>query len=217
VSTMRTNIDKNVVADTAFSVAGRPPFVGPRKHRGNPHYHSFCPHCCHPAHACCCGAPQCRKEAKEVVVMPEVKARDKAIVNIHRMAASILSMQPSAETPEESAGAETASSVLRMQALDEKTLARTGLGMATAFIGGGCCVHLSAEYMPAGATTSQNGIIVVAVTDSGGTVLAWAQVVGAQSGYHIKENIITTNPGAKLLVYAVNTMARVRWCEIFSC
>ncbi len=217
MSTIRTNLDKNIVANTAFSVAERQPLMGSRRHRGNPHYHGFCPHCCHPAGACCCGAPQCRKEAKEVVVMPEVKARDRSAILMHQVAASILSMQTAAEAAPEAAETETPLSVLRMQKIDEKTLARTNLGMATAFLGGGCCVHLSAEYMPAGATASAQGIILVAVTDSGGTVLAWAQVVGADSGYQIKENIITTNPGAKLLVYAINVMARVRWCEIFSC
>lgn len=35
--------------------------------------------------------------------------------------------------------------------------------------------------------------------------------------YHIKEGIIATKPGAKLVVAVLNAIARVRWCEIFSC
>jgi hypothetical protein len=179
-------------------------------HRGNPHYHSFCPRCCHPASACCCSVPQCRKEAKEVVVVPEVKAAaDKSTLEIHRMASMISSMQSTAETKAESAD--------YAKTVNEANLARLNLGSATAFIGGGCCVHLSVEYMPADATASASGLVVVVVIDSEGTVLAWAKTVKAQSSYEIKENIITTNPGAKLIVYAINLMVRVRWCEVFSC
>jgi hypothetical protein len=37
------------------------------------------------------------------------------------------------------------------------------------------------------------------------------------AGYRVRECVITTNPGARLLAAALNAAARVRWCEIFSC
>ncbi len=96
------------------------------------------------------------------------------------------------------------------------------INIGKAVIGGGCCVHLSIEYMPipgAGGPASgkpdQMSVVYAEVLDSESTLLGWAKVV--DSGYHIKECIITTNPGAILTVGAVNAIARVRWCEVFSC
>ena len=186
-------------------------------HDHNPHYHSFCSHCCHPAGACCCCVPECRREPKELVIVPKTGAVDQATLEVHQMAMSMLSMPPE---PTQDTSAETGASeinLLRMKKMDAQTLSTLNLGTGTAFIGGGCCVHLSVEYMPESATASADGIVLVAVTDSEGTVLAWGKQVNAHSSYEIKENIITTNPGAKLLVYAVNLIVRVRWCEIFSC
>jgi len=91
------------------------------------------------------------------------------------------------------------------------------IGLKHAFIGGGCCVHLSVEYMPEQIKNAPCAVIVI-VEDSENTLLAWSKKFdAAQSGYKIQEDIITTNPGAKLMVYVVNAVARVRWCEVFSC
>ena len=87
-------------------------------------------------------------------------------------------------------------------------------GFGTAFIGGGCCVHLSIEYAPAGAA---DGLVGVLVQDSQDTQLAWVKKVHAGLGYQIKEGIITTKPGAHLTALVVGATARVRWCEVFSC
>ena len=38
-----------------------------------------------------------------------------------------------------------------------------------------------------------------------------------RAGYRVRECVITTNPGSRLLAAALNATARVRWCEIFSC
>jgi hypothetical protein len=95
----------------------------------------------------------------------------------------------------------------------------TGTGQA--IIGGGCCVQLSVEYMPAQAVitvdspTDQKCAATVVVVDSEGCSLTWHKVF--QEGYHVKESIITTYPGARLAVAVNNAIARVRWCEIFSC
>jgi hypothetical protein len=95
----------------------------------------------------------------------------------------------------------------------------TGTGQA--IIGGGCCVQLSVEYMPAQAVitvdspTDQKCAVTVMVVDSEGCSLTWHKVF--QEGYHVKESIITTYPGARLAVAVNNAIARVRWCEVFSC
>jgi hypothetical protein len=91
-------------------------------------------------------------------------------------------------------------------------------GPGQAIIGGGCCVQLSVEYMPAQqdvAGGSQTCTVMVNVVDSEGCTLTWQKVF--QEGYHVKESIIMTYPGARLTVTVSNAVARVRWCEIFSC
>lgn len=85
----------------------------------------------------------------------------------------------------------------------------------TAFIGGGCCVYLSIEYMPV--NNSSQGHVEVLVTDSEGTNLTWHKEFGPGTTYRIKEGIITTKPGAMLSLSGDNVTARVRWCEVFSC
>jgi hypothetical protein len=94
---------------------------------------------------------------------------------------------------------------------------KSAIGMGSAFIGGGCCVHLSIEYMPATPLAPSAGIVAVMVVDSDKTVMAWARLVGPDAGYKIQEDIITTYAGAKLTVVVDNVIARVRWCEVFSC
>jgi hypothetical protein len=88
---------------------------------------------------------------------------------------------------------------------------------ARAVIGGGCCVSLSVEYMPSNPslTTTAVAAVDVVVRDSAGAVLAWGREF--KEGYHVQECIITTKPGAILNVRVSNAIARVRWCEIFSC
>jgi hypothetical protein len=88
------------------------------------------------------------------------------------------------------------------------------MGLGSAFIGGGCCVHLSVEYTP---TSTANGLVAILVQDSNDTTLAWIKQVVAGRGYQIKEGVVTTKPGAQLTVLVVGATARVRWCEVFSC
>jgi hypothetical protein len=169
--------------------------------KSNAKYHSFCPVCCHPMSACCCGSPQCRKEAKELVVEPGVKSAAENAVPLHQMASSVLTGLGKSH-PIYGKGAAAGA---------------VSIGQGSAFIGGGCCVHLSVEYMPENALATDAGAVIVAVTDSENTSMIWGKVVEAKSDYQVKENIIATNPGAKLAVYTINVLARVRWCEVFSC
>lgn len=148
---------------------------------------------------------ECRRECKELLVEPTTKAE---------------ATLPAAET----------SGKLVMQSSETLTLntnvdrlptATSGTGTGKAIIGGGCCVQLSVEYMPAAAVltvdspTDQKCAVTVEVIDSEGCSLMWPKVF--QEGYHVKESIITTYPGARLGVQVNNAVARVRWCEIFSC
>jgi hypothetical protein len=154
-------------------------------------------------HSCLCGVRQCRKEAKELLVTPDRQAKD---VGAARVWAE-LSRADIGDVRD----VEYDEAKLEMAEIRE-TLAQQRAGADQAFIGGGCCVHLSIEYT---ANSDASGVAVM-VTDAEGTVMLWAKLAKKQ-GYYIKEGIITTNPGARLLLVAVGATARVRWCEVFSC
>jgi hypothetical protein len=85
----------------------------------------------------------------------------------------------------------------------------------TAFIGGGCCVHVSVEYAPITATVQS--VVAIWVRDTEGTNLIWEKIDPPGTHYQVKENVITTKPGATILLVATNATARARWCEVFSC
>jgi hypothetical protein len=157
------------------------------------------PHSQATMHGCGCGphhwgpSPRCcRKEPKELLV--EVAA------TLNRPAPPTdspgLSPAPNATVP------------------PGQTVNNTASGHA--IIGGGCCVQLSVEYMPANVSvTDQTCRVIVDVADSEGTAMLWAKEF--KGGYHVNECVITTYPGAKLDVTVINAIACVRWCEIFSC
>lgn len=170
-----------------------------------PHYHGFCSACCHPISKCCCGHRECRKVAKELLADPMVKEAKELPPETKAFLFHLFSSFREMESGEKVAAGAT-----------EEIPGRET--KASAVIGGGCCVHLSIEYMPVPKLLSKGGVptlVSVAVMDSEGTGLVW-QKVGID-GYNVKEDIITTNPGARLMVMALNAVARVRWCEVFSC
>lgn len=106
-----------------------------------------------------------------------------------------------------------------ISALRESVAAgRQPSGAKATVIGGGCCVHLSMEYMPLlpSAITSGAAFVGAVILDSKGTVLSWGKFFSDES-HQVKECVISTNPGAYLTVIAVNAVARARWCEIISC
>ena len=123
------------------------------------------------------------------------------------------------DTGEQKASGDTLSNVAKTGISSNEVLAIGQLASneGRTVIGGGCCVSLSIEYMPSNFSlaSTQIAAVEVLVQDSGGTVLAWERQF--KQGYHIQECIITTNPGAILLVRVNNAIARVRWCEVFSC
>jgi len=165
---------------------------------------------------------ECQKIAKELLANPAVRKAKapeaERIKNIYSMM-----MKPSpAEAPTEEKTKETESSFVKMEPKMEvaalTSAITTGQIQAAAegaIIGGGGCVHLSVEYMPSQLISNLLSLVAIWVVDSEGTVLGWGKIV--QPGYHIKEGIISTNPGAQLELVVLNAIARVRWCEIFSC
>ena len=179
-----------------------PSFPGPMMGHHPHHGHGFCHSCCHPRSQCQCHRRECRKESKELLVnstaaastgTAEVKPSAEGVLNLLKARAEVL-----------------ATNLEPIGSVDRKNAATD-----TAFIGGGCCVHLSVEYMannPASAS-----LIEIIVRDSENTFLGWGKQESAGAPYRIHEGIITTKPGAKLFVAAVNATVRVRWCEIFSC
>lgn len=173
------------------------------------HRHGFCHDCCRPLPECRCGCRECRKESKELLAEP-TESPDK------------LSVLPSLDSVAIDASHKRfvrafMASIDRAEVVEAaavETAARANLaGTANAFIGGGCCVHLSIEYT-AGAAA---GLVAAFVTGADGTLVAWAKTTAAGDGYHVKEDIITTKPGAKVVLLVLNATARLRWCEIFSC
>ena len=176
--------------------------------------HGFCAGCGHPRSDCCCGCRQCMKEAKELLVEPTTSRSDlKDTPGIANAAARMTMFRSFAEAFEggeaQAAGAEPSP----VHLLTPGLLRERKIGLGTAFIGGGCCVHLSAEYTPAG---TADGLVGVLVQDQD-TELVWFKKVSAGLGYQIKEGVVTTKPGAHLTALAVGATLRIRWCEVFSC
>jgi hypothetical protein len=98
---------------------------------------------------------------------------------------------------------------------DANAAAGKALASAKAFIGGGCCVHISIEYAPA--TPTATAVVAVMVVDTEGTSLLWEKIAQPGTHYQVKENVVTTKPGATVTLFAANATARIRWCEVFSC
>jgi hypothetical protein len=176
--------------------------------------HGFCHGCGHPKSKCVCGCRECRKESKELLVKADQKIGDlrttaafAQMMQTHATAPIVMNVAPAGFTTATVAGRETVAL--------EAAAAALQAGLGTAFIGGGCCVHLSVEYMPM--TPAAQSLIAVLVQDSDGTLLAWGRTEKAGAGYQIKECIITTKPGATVTILVVNMTARLRWCEVFSC
>jgi hypothetical protein len=135
----------------------------------------------------------CRREAKELLALPGFKA--------FQTGTSVF------DAPDLAAVATRLTQNTHMGTTDTKG------DYAGAIIGGGCCVELAIEYMPDFSTNAPH-TVDVGVVDCEGTMLRWVKTFS--EGYHVKERIIVTYPGAVLLVHVTNAIARVRWCEVFS-
>ncbi|MGR4865699.1 hypothetical protein [Caulobacter sp. LARHSG274] len=163
------------------------PFASPAHGHGP----GVCKSCGCESAECRCGCRQCRKEAKEITYTADAKASGDNVAG--SLAAAHLA-QP--------AGANAAANPSTVKP-------------ATAFVGGGCCVHISLEYAPITATVQS--IVAIMVRDTEGTVMLWEKIDPPGTHYQVKENVVTTKPGATILLFAVNATVRARWCEVFSC
>jgi hypothetical protein len=165
------------------------PFSGMHPGPGN------CRSCGQPSTQCSCGCRECRKEAKELLVQSTDTANDPTTgAAVPGNALSLLTRVSTA----------AANGTVALPA-----------GTAKAFIGGGCCVHISVEFAPTSPTATAT--VAIVVTDTEETLLAWEKKAQPGSPYQVKENVITTKPGATVAVLAMNATARIRWCEVFSC
>ena len=191
---------------TGYPAARSLGFAG---HRSGAAMRGFCSGCGHPRTACCCGCRECRKEARDLLV--EATSTREKIAKDPTLAAAVERMSVLASFADPSAEPANANVP---PLLSRASLREGQLGLDSAFIGGGCCVHLSVEYTPTGTADGNVGVLV---KDSNDTELIWMKKVAAGLGYQIKEGIVTTKPGAHLTVLVVGATARVRWCEVFSC
>lgn len=158
-----------------------------------------CRQCGQPSASCCCGCRECRKEAKELLVTPDAT---KDTGGGTTLGGGQLNLLRSLDfSPMESG-------------LQDAALSRLGT-IGKTFIGGGCCVTLAVEYAPSAATAAFG--VAVAVKDSEGTTMIWSRQEPVGTGYRVHECIISTKPGATLILEVSNCTARVRWCEVFSC
>lgn len=200
-----------------------------------PHHRSFCPSCCHPVAKCCCDHREYRKMPKELLADAAKKDTQRYIPPSLANSIAASMKKSSSEEGEPSSvymrmlhtftQAFTASDAAKEGQKGQEVIQRLKIPytLESAVIGGGCCVHLSVEYMPIpgadlfgkNAITKIPPVVIVGVIDSEGTVLAWGKY--GFDDYRIKEGIMTTNPGARLGVLVVNAVAKVRWCEVFSC
>ncbi len=179
----------------------------------------FCPGCAHPRVKCCCWIRECRKESKELLVQATLALDQKSEGSSDALShVKVLAPMMAYMNIGPSADGQSLDAKLTQGLESAAALGRLGsAGIAKAFIGGGCCVHLSIEYTPTNPASNQPALVFVLVRDSEGTLLAWVKQATAQDGYQIKEGIITTKPGAHVTVLVLNMTARVRWCEVFSC
>jgi hypothetical protein len=172
-------------------------------HAHHQHHNGFCHNCCHPIHSCCCNHKECQKVCKELLVQADTgKTNPEKLKEIEALQQRIAAMK---EKKQDTSELEAQLSKLLQSSTDRAS--------ESTIIGGGCCVHLSVEFMSM--TDPSTASFSISVLDSENTLISWGKN-SLDEGYHIKEDIITTNPGAILKVTAENAIVRVRWCEVFS-
>jgi hypothetical protein len=177
------------------------PFAPPHGHAYGP---GMCKRCGCASADCRCGCRQCRKEAKELTFTadPRATGRDNAVAGF--TAAHLASFAQAAGATGAAAGVAGAAAP-----------GAAAAAPATAFIGGGCCVHIALEYAPITATAPS--AVAILVRDTEGTVMLWEKINPPGTHYQVKECVVTTKPGATILLFAINATVRARWCEVFSC
>jgi hypothetical protein len=160
----------------------------------------------------CCWVRECRKETKELLVQADKNLslgseQQADVINQVKIMAPLFPQIDASRfgvNEGKEIGAKTVTTFSEAALVERGVLAGTG----KAFIGGGCCVHLSIEYTPTNPTSTLPAIVVVMVQDSENTLLAWAKLATPSEGYQIKEGIVTTKPGARLTMLVLNARMR---------
>lgn len=190
------------------------PFAPPG-HMGHHHGPGTCKSCGQPSEKCCCGCRECRKESREIVVRATTQPNSTGAAAGSSKFESVFAAAMKQPHGFATINADGDADFAATRGVAGAAAARLDRAVDTAFIGGGCCVHISVEYAPIVPTAISRVLILVA--DSEGTLLAWMKTEQPGAHYQVKENVITTKPGATIIVAVDNATARVRWCETFSC
>lgn len=77
-------------------------------------------------------------------------------------------------------------------------------------IGGEEAAQLTLEYLKADAATAPS--IKVVVLGPGGATTTWGEDP-VTDGYHVRADVATVEPGSRVTVTTVETIARIRWWE----
>jgi hypothetical protein len=89
----------------------------------------------------------------------------------------------------------------------------SGGATAQAFVGGAAPARLSLEYVVDDGASSPT---IKVTTVSAGSTSTWEETAPA-SGYQVKSDFMSVQPGTKVTLDATETTARLRWCETFCC
>src|SRR4051812_21308069 len=89
----------------------------------------------------------------------------------------------------------------------------SGGSAAQAFVGGATPARLSLEYVVDDGASSP---AIKVTTVSAGTTSTWEETTPA-TGYQMKSDFLSVEPGTKVTLDATETTARLRWCETFCC
>jgi hypothetical protein len=89
----------------------------------------------------------------------------------------------------------------------------SGGAAGQAFVGGAQPARLSLEYVVDDGAASPT---IKVTTASAGSSSTWEETSPA-TGYQVKSDFLTVDPGTKVTLDVSETTARLRWCELFCC
>ena len=97
--------------------------------------------------------------------------------------------------------------------LPQEVSVDSATSMKEALIGGTTNASLTLEFAPDGGATSPSVKVTVEI---GGSISTW-QETSMTDGYHVKSQLLSVEPGAKVTLEVTEAMARLRWCETICC
>ncbi|MEO8325922.1 MAG: hypothetical protein ABI618_08740 [Nitrospirota bacterium] len=97
--------------------------------------------------------------------------------------------------------------------LPQEVSVDSATSMKEVLIGGTTNASLTLEYAPDAGATSP---LVKVTVEIDGSTSTW-QETSMTDGYHVKSQLLSMEPGAKVTLEVTEAMARLRWCEIICC